>query len=210
MNRLIIHVTGPVYVDYFFYKWVTSLNTIKTKIRDNIIIKNLDDLRNDFIKEFYSNKNVSHIDESEYQTYIDKYINSHTGLLIFCGNNMYTINGKNKKLYYILHSNYNYYKQIDNEYVITQECIHFLDIVENYIIDKRNNLHNKKYKSNDIIKYNDNSIKKINDTLKHECDIGRIIKENNKLKKYYKKKGYIFMSEQDIYDDIIKLLNNIM
>ena len=70
METLIIHISGAS------GSGKTTLgNKIKEQFKSKIIVKDLDILRDEFIKEFYGNKKWTYIDENEYQLYIDSYIN---------------------------------------------------------------------------------------------------------------------------------------
>ena len=70
METLIIHISGAS------GSGKTTLgNKLKEQFKSKIIVKDLDILRDEFIKEFYGNKKWTYIDENEYQSYIDSYIN---------------------------------------------------------------------------------------------------------------------------------------
>ena len=113
METLIIHISGAS------GSGKTTLgNKIKEQFKSKIIVKDLDILRDEFIKEFYGNKKWTYIDENEYQLYIDSYINKQKKPIIFVGLNDNTIYGKNKNLYYNVHSQHNYYIEIDDMIIV--------------------------------------------------------------------------------------------
>lgn len=106
---MIIHISGPS------GSGKTFLGTkLKQHFKNKIVVQDLDNLRDEFIKSFYGNKSWTYIDEPEYQNYIDNYIKQQKKPIVFVGLNDNTIFGKNKKLYYNVHSQHNYYIDIDD------------------------------------------------------------------------------------------------
>ena len=59
---------------------------------------------------------------------------------------------------------------------------------------------------NDLINNNEKFVKLISHGIKKECSIKESIKMNKKWKKHYKKNNYKFMSREEIYNDVLKLL----
>jgi len=51
-------------------------------------------------------------------------------------------------------------------------------------------------------------IKQITKLIKNKCSEKKTIKINNKWKKDYEKQGYIFVSRENIYKFVVKILNN--
>ena len=192
MENIIIHISGAS------GSGKTTLgNKLKIKFKNKIIVKDLDDLRDKFIKKFYGNNKWTYINENEYQSYIDNYINKQKKPIIFVGLNDNTVYGKNKKLYYNLYSQYNYFIEIDDMVILKQKCIRLL-----------NDIQNDKIAMNDLVKNNENFVKKFTEAIKIECSAKKTIKQNNKWKKDYEKQDYKFMSTQNIYKSIVKILNN--
>ena len=192
MDKLIIHISGAS------GSGKTTLgNKLKEQFKSKIVVKDLDDLRDEFIKEFYGNKKWTYIDENEYQSYIDSYINRQKKAIIFVGLNDNTVYGKNKNLYYNVHSQYNYYIDIDDMIIVKQKCIRLL-----------NDIQNDKMAMEDLINNNKVFVKKFSEAIKRECSAKETIKQNNKWKKDYEKQGYKSMQRENIYKSIVKLLNN--
>ena len=122
MNKLIIHISGAS------GSGKTTLgNKLKEKFNNKIIVKDLDDLTDEFIKDTYGNKSWTFIDENEYQKYINEFIQKQNKTIIFVGLNDNTIYGKNKKLYYNLQSQYNYYIELDDMIIVKQKCLRLLN-----------------------------------------------------------------------------------
>ena len=192
METLIIHISGAS------GSGKTTLgNKIKEQFKSKIIVKDLDILRDEFIKEFYGNKKWTYIDENEYQLYIDSYINKQKKPIIFVGLNDNTIYGKNKNLYYNVHSQHNYYIEIDDMIIVKQKCIRLL-----------NDIQTDKMAIDDLVKNNETFVKQFTKAIKIECSAKQTIKQNNKWKKDYEKQGYKFISRENIYKSVVKILNN--
>ena len=79
MNKIIIHIIGPS------GSGKTTLgNKLIEQFKNKIVVKDIDDLRRDFIKKYYGDKKFDIIDKVEYQKYIDKFVKTHsTKPLIF-------------------------------------------------------------------------------------------------------------------------------
>ena len=191
MEKLIIHISGAS------GSGKTTLgNKLKEHFKSKIVVKDLDILRDEFIKFFYSNIKWTYINENKYQSYINDYINKQKKPIIFVGLNDNTVYGKNKNLYYNLYSQHNYYIEIDDMIIVKQKCIRLL-----------NDIQTDKMAMEDLVKNNEKFVKKFTEAIKIECSAKQTIKQNNKWKKDYNKQGYKFMSRKKIYNSIIKLFS---
>ena len=113
MSKKFIHISGASGSGKTFLG-----NQLKEQFGKKIIVKDLDELVDKFIKDFYGNKKWTYIDENEYQKYIDTFIDKQKKPIIFVGLNDNNnpkverfIQNKIKK-YYDLHSQFNYYIDI--------------------------------------------------------------------------------------------------
>ena len=170
-------------------------NKLQDKFGNKIIVKDIDDLRNEFIEEYYGDRKWTIIDKEEYQKYIDKFISKqkHNKPIIFVGlNNM---PWWHEDHYYNMHSNYNFYIEIDDVVVVEQKCLRFLK-----------NIQNDKEAMNDLINHNERFIKMVHKVFESECNKKKIIKMNKKWYRDYKKKGYVFMSREGIYREVLGVL----
>ena len=61
MEKLIIHISGASGSGK-----TTLSDKLKEQFKSKIVVKDLDNLRDAFIKEFYGNKKWTYIDENEY------------------------------------------------------------------------------------------------------------------------------------------------
>jgi len=55
---------------------------------------------------------------------------------------------------------------------------------------------------------NDFFIKQIKKLINNECSVKKIIKMNNKWRKDYMKQGYKFMSRENIFKNVSKILKD--
>ena len=60
----------------------------------------------------------------------------------------------------------------------------------------------------DLVKNNEKFVKEFTKAIKKECSTKQTIKQNNKWKKDYEKQKYKFMSRENIYKSVVKILNN--
>ena len=192
MSKIIVHISGASGSGKTFLG-----NRLKEQYRNKIIVQDLDDLRDKFIKNFYGTKKWTYINEQEYQNYINAFIDKQNKPIVFVGLNDNKLYGKNKSLYYDLHSHYNYYIEIDDMIIVKQKCIRLL-----------NDIQTDKMAMENLVKNNEKFVKKFTEAIKIECSAKQTIKQNNKWKKDYEKQGYKFMSRENIYKSVVKILNN--
>ena len=180
--------------DYFNGK-TTLGNKLKEFFNNKIIVKDLDNLRDEHIKKTYDTTKSWSINEIKYQKFIDNYVNKQKKPLIFVGLNDNPLGTKN--IYYNVHSQYNYYIDIDDKVLLKQKCLRMLT----------DEIPNDKFAMKDLIDDNKRFIKGIKYAIENSCNLQKTIKQNNKWKKYYEKQSYKFMSRENIYKSILKILN---
>jgi len=192
MKKNIIHISGAS------GSGKTTLgNKLKETFGKKIIVKDLDELRAEFIESHYGKKfNWEKFDSYLYQSFLDKYILSQKKPLILVGlNHMFW---HNKKLYYNVHSEYNYYIDIDDMLIVKQKCIRFLTDM----VTKKAFLH-------DITEDNEKFVRFIKENIEGECGTKETLKLNKMWKKDYEKQGYKFMSRENIFKNVVKILNSL-
>ena len=193
MENLIIHISGAS------GSGKTTLgNKLKEHFKSKIVVKDLDNLRDEHIKKTYNTSKGWSIDEVKYQKFINEFIDKQKKPIIFVGLNDNILGTKN--IYYNVHSQYNFYIDIDDKIILKQKCIRFItdDLpshFDNHVI-------------NDIMNNNEFFIKQITKLIKKECSMKGTVKLNKKWKTYYMKQGYKFMSRENIYKSVVKILNN--
>jgi uridine kinase len=196
MENLIIHISGAS------GSGKTTLgNKLKELFKNKIVVKDLDNLRAEFIKIQYGNKfNWEKFDSNLYQSFLDKYILSQKKPLVLVGlNHMFW---HNKKLYYNVHSQYNYYIEIDDMLIVKQKCIRFLTDELPDMVTKNKTI------IRDITKDNEKFVRLIKENIERECGTKETLKINKMWEKDYDKQGYKFMSRENIYKSVVKILNN--
>lgn len=193
MENLIIHISGAS------GSGKTTLgNKLKEHFKSKIVVKDLDELRDEHIKKTYNTSKGWSIDEVKYQKFIDEFIDKHKKPIIFVGLNDNILG--TKKIYYNVHSQYNFYIDIDDKIILKQKCIRFITD------DLPSHLDNQVI--NDVVNNNNFFIKQITKLIKKECSMKEMVKLNNKWRKDYEKQGYKFMSRENIYKSVSKILNN--
>lgn len=192
-SKLIIHVSGPSGAGK-----TTLGNKLKQKYGNKITVKDVDQLRKEFINKTYGDKFTWKLFESDkYQKFIDDYIYKHHKPIVFVGLNNYPWHKKN--LYYNMHSNYNFYIDLDDKIILQQRCRRF-------ITDQLQDMINNKDIIDQLVNNNQRFIDGVTNGLKYECGLNKIIKMNKDWNKNYKKQGYKFMSREDIYKKITSIL----
>ena len=62
---------------------------------------------------------------------------------------------------------------------------------------------------NDLINNNNKFIENITKIINNDCNLKKIIKMNKLFNKDYKKMNYKFMSRENIYKSIVKIINKL-
>jgi hypothetical protein len=97
-----------------------------------------------------------------------------------------------------MHSTYNYFIDLDDITIIKQKC-------KRLLLDLANSERDMDYLVNNNIKF----IKNVSNAIAEECNLKKTIKQNNKWRKYYEKHNYNFMSRENIFKNVSKILKNI-
>lgn len=197
MEKTIIHISGAS------GSGKTTLgNNLQTYFNNKIIVKDLDELLDDYFDEHFgknSSHNLGDINEESYQNYIYDYIRKQTEPIVFVGlnDNLIDFYPFRKDIYYDVQAKYKYYIDIDDNLIVKQKCMRFLDRIKNDTDMMEN-----------IVTNNEDFMRQIIEKINIECNKEYIMQWINKWKIYYKNQGYEFMPREDIYDDIIKIINN--
>ena len=193
----IIHISGPSGSGKTFLG-----NKLKDTFGSKIVVKDLDELLDEHLDNYFGKKSFTYndINEEEYQKYINTFIDKQKKPIIFVGlnDNFVDFYPKRKDIYYNLFSKYNYYIKIDDCIIIKQKCLRFFD-----------NIKNDKIMMDNLINNNKLFIKTISKAINTECNSKYIKKWINKWEKDYKKMNYKFMSRENIYKSIVKIINKL-
>ena len=196
MDKMIFHISGPSGSGKTYLG-----NKLKEMFKNKIIVKDIDDLRNEFIKEEYG-ENLMFVDinfsKNKFQKYINLYIKNIKKTLIFVGLNNMPWWDKNH--YYNLHSQYNYYITLDNDVNFKRMCARFF--IDMFVNDKDELI-------NDIMEDEIIAFKQINIAIKRECSYKQMIKNNKKWEKDYLDQDYTFMTSENIFKNIVKILKDL-
>jgi len=191
MDKLIIHISGAS------GSGKTTLgDKLKEQFKSKIVVKDLDNLRDEHIEKTYDTSKGWSVDEVKYQKFIDDFIKKQKKPIIFVGLNDNHLGIK--KIYYNVHAQHNFYIDIDIKELLTQKCLRMLT----------EEIPNDKMAIKDLVDNNDKFIKGMKFAIDGACNLKVITKENNKLKKDYEKQDYRFMSRENIYKSVVKILNN--
>ena len=196
-SKMIIHVSGAS------GSGKTTLgNKLKEIFGNRIVVKDLDELLDEHLEDYFGKKSFTYndINEDTYQEYIDNYIDKLSNKpIVFVGlnDNFIDFYPKRKNIYYDVHPNYKYYIDIDDSIIVKQKCMRFLDNIKEDV-----NL------MNDLVSNNHKFIKQISKAINTECNAKYILKWIDKWKKDYKKQGYQFMDREDILKEVSKILND--
>lgn len=166
-------------------------------------MKDLDDLRAEFIELQYGNNfNWEEFDSELYQSFLDKYILSQTKPLVLVGlNHMFW---HNKELYYNVHSQYNYYIDIDDMLIVKQKCIRFLTDELKDMVTKNDAI------IRDITEDNEKFVRLIRENIERECGTEETLTLNRMWKTDYESQGYIIENRDEIYNQVVSILNSVV
>jgi len=187
---IIIHISGSS------GSGKTTLgNKLKEKFGDRIIVKDIDDLRWEFIKNEYGEEKIENFNNIAYQKWIDNFIMEQNKPIVFVGlNNM---PWWNKDLYYNMHAKYNFYITLDSSTIFKQKCGRFISDIYN---------HKDEIIEDFIIKSSD-TIMDIKRGVENECNYKEINRMNDKWNSDYEKQGYIFLPPEEIFNRVSNILD---
>jgi adenylate kinase family enzyme len=194
-KNIIIHISGPSGAGK-----TTLGDKLIMKYGDKIVVKDIDNLRLDFIKKEYPGFKIDKWNAKKYQEYIDNFIKKNNKKpLVFVGLNH--MPWWNKNLYYNMRPDYKFYIKLNAQTVFKQKCGRFIEDV--FIKSKERML-------NDIIKNEDKTMKHISTRYKNECSYEKTQKMNEIWNRDYKLQGYKFFTREQIFDHVCDILNDVL
>lgn len=187
--KIVIHISGPS------GSGKTTLGfKIKEYYNSNVIVKDLDDLRDEFIKKTYDTTQKWSLNEIEYQNYINNFIVKYKKPIIFVG--LSDNPSGNKQMYYDVHANYKYFIGCDDNIILERKCKRMFQ-----------NLQNDKIAMNDLVNNNEKFLKTIKNAIDQNCNLNNTIASNKKWKDDYELQGYVILSPNIIFSKIKAFIN---
>jgi adenylate kinase family enzyme len=178
-------------------------NKLKEEYKNKVVIKDLDDLLFEFViekeKQKYSEKYILKNWKNDYQEYLDNFIDKQNENIIFVGLNqdIGSLGFRNKKItppkaFYNVHADYKFYIDLPIEQILKQKFFRQISKIYN----------NKEKIFNKWLEYPDKTQSK----LTYEINLSLWREETEKWNKLYKTKKYEFMTSEDIYRTIKKII----
>lgn len=190
-KNIVIHISGPSAAGK-----TTLGEQLEKKFGNSIVVKDTDELWDDF---FNQPDNKDFLDHKAYQSYIDRFVNKQKKPLVFTGLNVWPWDDSDKKVYYDMHSDYNYYIQIDDMEVVKLKCIRFItealpDIVKSEQMTEK------------LMTHNEEAVATLKSYIEHRCGTEYTLRMNKMWNHDYKKMGYKFMSREKIFEKVSQIL----
>lgn len=110
----------------------------------------------------------------------------------------------NKELYYNVHSQYNYYIDIDDMLIVKQKCIRFLTDELKDMVTKNDAI------IRDITEDNEKFVRLIRENIERECGTEETLTLNRMWKTDYESQGYIIENRDEIYNQVVSILNSVV
>lgn len=196
---------------------------LQKKLQNKVIVIDMDDLLDLFINKYIQEITTSEEFAIKYQKFIDEYreqLSKKYTNIIFVGLNAFVIgeshyyednlgNDKMIKLpetYFDLKSDYNFYIDIDSKTIIKQMFYRGYDKHMDWFCNWMKNRKDIVY--NELITNEKKAQNDISIAVNRLFDFEDINKNILKWNEFYKLKGYIFLSREEIYDQIVSIINN--
>jgi len=190
---------------------------------DKIIVIDIDDIMDIFIKKHIQEINTTEEFAIKYQQFIDDFreqLSKKHNIIIFVGLNAFVVGelhyyednlGIEKtielpKKYFDLKSNYNFYIDLSVDIIIKQTFYRGYDNHIDWFCKWMKN--RKDIVFDELIKDEVKAQKDISIAINRLFDFADIRKNVAIWNKFYEEKNYEFLSREDIYDKIIKLIDN--
>ncbi|AYV79097.1 MAG: AAA domain protein [Faunusvirus sp.] len=163
----------------------------KKYLKNKVVVKDLDELFSEYMRDNKFNSN-------KYQKYIDSFIKENNNKpIIFVGLNSEHLT----TTLYDVNSDYNFYINTPIELNLKR---HFDYEIHSWLQNINNIDQNKLFVQ--LLNNEKDVIKKLTDSLEQVLKISNQKKYINSFDKLYKKKGYIFLTSDKIYEKVVKLL----
>ena len=195
-DNLVIHISGAS------GSGKTTLgNKLKEKFGDKIIVKDFDELFNQFMQDNKYEWGYQ-FDPVIYQTYLDNFINKQTKPLILVGLNLDMWH--NPYHYYDSRANYKFYIDIETCVILKQKLFRAFDTCfYDYFKENKNKIFN------DLLVNEDDAIKDVVNIVSGNLKLSKMRTEIDEWNRDYQKMNYQFMTRENIFDEVSNILDNI-
>jgi hypothetical protein len=165
-------------------------NRLKTSFGDRIVVKDLDDLRAEFIADMYDGGPVRKFDREAYQDYIDTFVQSNKFKpLVFVGLN--EMPWWHPDHFYDLHATDKHYIDLPDVTVLRQKCRRLLL-----------NLANSEQDMQFLVDHNAKFIDNVTRAIKDECDLEKVVEGSQRWANAFRAQGYQFSTADEIFDKV--------
>lgn len=187
---LVIHVSGAS------GSGKTTLGKkIEKRFHGRVVVKDMDDLRDEFIRRFYKGRKWTFMNTREYQKHIDAFIRAQRQPVVLVGLTDNSVYGKNKRLFMDARATHKFYIDVDDATIVRQKCARLLTDVQS-----------DKAAMQDLMTNNPRFIAKMTDAVRHECDLAKTVKASKALRRAYTAMGYDPLPAKRIYTRVVAIL----
>jgi hypothetical protein len=188
-SHLVIHVSGAP------GSGKTTLGRkFKQKFGNRITVKDIDDLRQQFMESFYHGKSFTTFNNDAYQRYIDGFVKANKSKpVIFVGLNKMPFSSGD--VLFNMHPKYKYFIDLDDETILKQKCKRALRQAA------------AKRELEGLIRDNAEYIGFWTDIISRDCNLAEMKKQNDTWRRDYAHQGYKLMSPEAIERAVCTKLN---
>jgi hypothetical protein len=171
-------------------------NRLKSSFGDRIMVKDLDELRDQFVADRYDGGPVRNFDREAYQDYIDNFVQSNKFKpLVFVGLNVMPWWHPNH--FYELHATDKHYIDVPDVTVLRQKC-------KRLLLDLANSEQDMQF----LVDHNAKFINNVTQALKDECNFEKVVEESQRWTNAFRTQGYQFSTADEIFNAVLRPSHN--
>jgi len=168
---------------------------IKRRYRGAVFVKDVDELREEFIKQKYGAARVEQFDAGAYQAFIDAYVAAHRARpRVFGGLN--TMPWWHPRLYYDLHATHKYYIDVAAATLVERTCVRLL----RRLASSRRDLEF-------LVEHNAAWIANVQRAIADECSLKATSQRAARFAASARRRGYKIMQFAKIFDRVCGALD---
>jgi adenylate kinase family enzyme len=197
-QNIIIHISGSSGSGKSYLS-----KKLKDKFGSKIEFIELDKVRKIYVEQNFKEpdyKKITNFNKEKFQEYLDKLIKNKNKPIIIEGLNHF--HWWDMEHYYELYATHKFYIDLDVDTIFKQKCNRFIEGA----------FHNEEKKNRilqNLIKNEEYWLDRIQADFKSNCSFEKINKFTTMWDTDYKKMGYKFMTSDEIYNSISKILKDI-